>query len=128
MGHYDSSRPGYCAGCGAAPGNMRDDGSCPFCEVRGEDEDHTSEDGGPTEADPLEKSVGDEAGGSDKFGDLQMLEVFRLKNGLKAVKVGKTSYIRMTDQGHACKLRIKNTKAVTRLGPEETASFKKALT
>lgn len=34
MGHYDSSRPGYCAGCGAAPGNLRADGSCPFCEPR----------------------------------------------------------------------------------------------
>jgi len=34
MGHYDSSRPGYCAGCGAAPGNMNADGSCPFCAAR----------------------------------------------------------------------------------------------
>jgi hypothetical protein len=34
MGHYDSSRPGYCAGCGAAPGNMSADGSCPFCTAR----------------------------------------------------------------------------------------------
>ena len=34
MGHYDSSRPGYCGGCGAAPGNMNPDGSCPFCAPR----------------------------------------------------------------------------------------------
>lgn len=34
MGHYDSSRPGYCAGCGAAPGNMLVDGTCPFCSSR----------------------------------------------------------------------------------------------
>jgi hypothetical protein len=31
MGHYDSSRPGYCPRCGAAPGNMRVDGTCEFC-------------------------------------------------------------------------------------------------
>ena len=33
MGHYDSSqgRAGYCGKCGAGPGNMRVDGSCPFC-------------------------------------------------------------------------------------------------
>lgn len=31
MGHYDDSRPGYCAKCGAGPGNMRADGTCPFC-------------------------------------------------------------------------------------------------
>lgn len=30
MGHYDSSRDGYCGKCGAAPGNMVD-GACPFC-------------------------------------------------------------------------------------------------
>jgi hypothetical protein len=30
MGHYDSCREGYCAGCGAAPGNMVN-GVCPFC-------------------------------------------------------------------------------------------------
>lgn len=31
MGHYDECRPGYCAACGAAPGNMRSDGTCEFC-------------------------------------------------------------------------------------------------
>lgn len=31
MGHYDNCRPGYCGKCGAGPGNMRVDGSCPFC-------------------------------------------------------------------------------------------------
>ncbi len=30
MGHYDNSREGYCAKCGAAPGNMVD-GACEFC-------------------------------------------------------------------------------------------------
>lgn len=34
MGHYDSSRPGYCGACGAAPGNMRKDGSCKLCKPR----------------------------------------------------------------------------------------------
>lgn len=33
MGHYDSCRDGYCAGCGAAPGNLIN-GKCPFCESR----------------------------------------------------------------------------------------------
>lgn len=33
MGHYDSSREGYCAGCGAAPGNMVN-GECPFCAAK----------------------------------------------------------------------------------------------
>lgn len=32
MGHYDECRPGYCAKCGAGPGNLRADGSCPFCQ------------------------------------------------------------------------------------------------
>ena len=31
MGHYDNCRDGYCPKCGAAPGNMRSDGSCEFC-------------------------------------------------------------------------------------------------
>lgn len=31
MGHYDNCRPGYCGKCGAAPGNMRSDGTCSFC-------------------------------------------------------------------------------------------------
>jgi hypothetical protein len=30
MGHYDDSRPGYCARCGAAPGNIKN-GRCAFC-------------------------------------------------------------------------------------------------
>lgn len=30
MGHYDSSRPGYCGACGAAPGNIVD-GVCNIC-------------------------------------------------------------------------------------------------
>lgn len=30
MGHYDECRPGYCGGCGAGPGNIRD-GVCDFC-------------------------------------------------------------------------------------------------
>lgn len=33
MGHYDSSRPGYCPGCGAAPGNMTN-GKCMFCNAK----------------------------------------------------------------------------------------------
>lgn len=32
MGHYDNCREGYCGVCGAAPGNLRKDGSCPFCD------------------------------------------------------------------------------------------------
>lgn len=31
MGHYDECRPGYCANCGAAPGNFKN-GKCEFCE------------------------------------------------------------------------------------------------
>lgn len=31
MGHYDSSRDGYCGKCGAAPGNMIK-GLCEFCD------------------------------------------------------------------------------------------------
>lgn len=31
MGHYDNCRDGYCARCGAAPGNMKD-GLCEFCD------------------------------------------------------------------------------------------------
>lgn len=38
MGHYDSSRPGYCAACGAAPGNHRADGTCEFCVPDGKTE------------------------------------------------------------------------------------------
>jgi hypothetical protein len=30
MGHYDNCRDGYCARCGAAPGNIKD-GKCEFC-------------------------------------------------------------------------------------------------
>lgn len=32
MGHYDECRPGYCASCGAGPGNLEANGGvCPFC-------------------------------------------------------------------------------------------------
>lgn len=32
MGHYDNCRDGYCARCGAAPGNLSSNGGvCPFC-------------------------------------------------------------------------------------------------
>ena len=34
MGHYDNCREGYCARCGAAPGNIKD-GVCEFCGPRG---------------------------------------------------------------------------------------------
>ena len=30
MGHYDNCRDGYCAKCGAAPGNLIN-GKCEFC-------------------------------------------------------------------------------------------------
>lgn len=30
MGHYDNCRDGYCAVCGAAPGNIKN-GKCEFC-------------------------------------------------------------------------------------------------
>lgn len=33
MSHYDSCRDGYCARCGAAPGNMVN-GRCPFCVTK----------------------------------------------------------------------------------------------
>jgi ribosomal protein L37E len=33
MGHYDNCRDGYCARCGAAPGNIKD-GVCEFCGPR----------------------------------------------------------------------------------------------
>lgn len=33
MSHYDSSRPGYCPSCGAAPGNFVK-GKCEFCEKK----------------------------------------------------------------------------------------------
>ncbi len=34
MGHYDSSRPGYCAACGAGPGDF-ENGECVFCKRPG---------------------------------------------------------------------------------------------
>jgi general stress protein YciG len=34
MGHYDNCRPGYCGSCGAAPENIRADGSCEICDPR----------------------------------------------------------------------------------------------
>lgn len=33
MGHYDSCREGYCAKCGAAPGNHYG-GYCQFCQPK----------------------------------------------------------------------------------------------
>ena len=33
MGHYDNCRDGYCARCGAAPGNIKS-GVCEFCGPR----------------------------------------------------------------------------------------------
>lgn len=90
---------------------------------------------GQEEPTPQEPAGGDEdlvetEGGEEatKFQELEMLEVFVLRNGNKAVKVGKTSYIRMTPQGHACKLRIKNSKAVSKLPTHEAVAFKRALT
>lgn len=31
MGYYDNCRPGYCAACGAAPGNHNSKGVCLIC-------------------------------------------------------------------------------------------------
>lgn len=33
MGHYDNCREGYCAACGAAPGNIKS-GKCEFCTTK----------------------------------------------------------------------------------------------
>lgn len=61
-----------------------------------------------------------------RFSNLGLLEVFRLKNGSLAVKVGRSSYIKM-DGGLAHKLRIKPTKVVETLPLEQALTAKSLL-
>lgn len=84
MGHYDECREGYCAGCGAAPGNLKN-GVCPFCK-----------DKEPKDAVKIQLGAKREkAKMFGKFGDLELLEVFQVNDGEHglALKVGKSAYV-----------------------------------
>jgi hypothetical protein len=106
---------------------MRADGSCPFCSP------DTTKAVGITRV-PANTGVSSESDNDRpvtepvKFESLQLMELFRLKTGNRAVKVGRSSYITALGVGVTpCKMRIKPTKVVTKLEEDLAGSLKAKL-